>query len=832
MFKTNSRKGLSLAAIVALAGSLLVGATPAQAAGEVTLAPNVGTTYAAISGETFTLKAVAGSTIPGSSWNTLKFRISNASNVTFSATASAAVGGTNQFVGGVTASSTVVSASSTVSGVATLALDLDFTTSDAVLSVVAWLDADGEGDLDAGEFQTDATQVSWFKASNVTWTTAITAIILGDTKLVAKVSTDKNINLAQAQAVQVGFATVSPAATYSAVSGTTVTSTGSFTVGSASVRNTAGTEATVEATHTALAANTYVAQALYGGVEVGSESLSVVGAVVASNIDVPKIAASANTKGTNIRTGTTDVTVTAVVSKSAGVAVADGTVVKVEIAEGSANSVDSKASITAGGKALTNSVSTSVQKIAFDATVTGGKVSIPVALAGLKVDNTFNVKVTNGNTTANTTFTIADTALGLFTDLSLLGTNAAIKIASGGAFSLTYGVLDNFDQPLSTDYRVTLTNGASTATVSQAVVAGKVTFAVTDAADKTEGAYTATLEKLSAATNTYVSAGTTSATTPTVGTVTAATAITLIASSASNLVLNTDAQTAADTRVGGTAPDVNTGNVAELSGQVTDANGLGTTGVVTLTAPDALFEVGGVYTLGSASVNTSATGAYAGVKIYRQLAGKVTVSATIGSVSKGLSLTYLAAAETKAANVVLTVPTAAVKSGSTYTVKAKLTDKFGNPVKVTTTGILSVKYTGPGFVTATLPSTTDAAGELQFNVLLGSSDEGTAAVTVAYDGDQSASTTTDNVTVTATVTIGVVAPEVNAAIGSFNGRWAVRVENAKGSAVSIKVGGKWFKVTSTSDSFVFSRKSRVGATPLVKVWVDGQLLNEQTITVK
>ena len=89
------------------------------------------------------------------------------------------------------------------------------------------------------------------------------------------------------------------------------------------------------------------------------------------------------------------------------------------------------------------------------------------------------------------------------------------------------------------------------------------------------------------------------------------------------------------------------------------------------------------------------------------------------------------------------------------------------------------------------------------------------------------------ITTTKTVAVApAAASEVNAVIGSFNGRWAVRVENAKGSAVSIKVGGKWYKVTATSDSFVFSRKSRVGATVLVKVWVAGDLQNEQTIKVK
>ena len=89
------------------------------------------------------------------------------------------------------------------------------------------------------------------------------------------------------------------------------------------------------------------------------------------------------------------------------------------------------------------------------------------------------------------------------------------------------------------------------------------------------------------------------------------------------------------------------------------------------------------------------------------------------------------------------------------------------------------------------------------------------------------------VTSTQAVTVApAAAPEVNAVIGSFNGRWAVRVENAKGSTVVVKVGGRWFKVVATSDSFVFARKSRVGATPLVKVWVAGELQNEQTVTVK
>ena len=112
-----------------------------------------------------------------------------------------------------------------------------------------------------------------------------------------------------------------------------------------------------------------------------------------------------------------------------------------------------------------------------------------------------------------------------------------------------------------------------------------------------------------------------------------------------------------------------------------------------------------------------------------------------------------------------------------------------------------------------------------------STEVGASTLTATYRPTGDAAST-KNITVAQAITIGTAAAEVNAVIGSFNGRWAVRVENAKGSTVVYKVGGRWFKATASSDNFVFSRKSRVGASVLVKVWVNGDLQNEQTITVK
>jgi hypothetical protein len=171
--------------------------------------------------------------------------------------------------------------------------------------------------------------------------------------------------------------------------------------------------------------------------------------------------------------------------------------------------------------------------------------------------------------------------------------------------------------------------------------------------------------------------------------------------------------------------------------------------------------------------------------------------------------------------------------GKTLVATVKLVDEHGNAVAAddAATESFAVTVTGLGFVGA-IPTKLNASGEATVAVLLGSADEGSVVITATYDAD---GTGTAKAAVTTTKTVAVapaVASEVNAVVGSFNGRWAVRVENAKGSAVSIKVGGKWFKATATSDNFVISRKSKVGATVLVKVWVAGDLQNEQTITVK
>jgi hypothetical protein len=206
----------------------------------------------------------------------------------------------------------------------------------------------------------------------------------------------------------------------------------------------------------------------------------------------------------------------------------------------------------------------------------------------------------------------------------------------------------------------------------------------------------------------------------------------------------------------------------------------------------------------------------------------ITVTSMGGSATTKVTFTGIGVGEGTKLDV--TTP-ATVDPASTFQVKAKLTDAYGNAVEATT-GRMKVTYTGPGIVFGTLPDKTDKNGELSFSVLLGSNDKNAITVVVSYDqnGDGDFVDTKD-LNTTKTINVGATA-EVTAVIGSFNGRVAVRVENAKGSTVSVKIGKSWYKYSAISNNYLQSWKSRKGASVAVSVYVDGELQNVQTITVK
>jgi len=180
----------------------------------------------------------------------------------------------------------------------------------------------------------------------------------------------------------------------------------------------------------------------------------------------------------------------------------------------------------------------------------------------------------------------------------------------------------------------------------------------------------------------------------------------------------------------------------------------------------------------------------------------------------------------------MTFDVSSMESGRAAIVTGTLVDLNGNPVDTPADRIaLTVTGTGATYV-GSLTTQTDANGRFQVALLSGTNQTGTITITAVYSPTATAAAA-DKVTKVHTVSVVTpAAPEVNAVIGSFSGRWAVRVENAKGSVVSVKAGNRWVKFSALNNNYLFSRKSVVGRTIAVSVWVDGELQNSQTITIK
>jgi hypothetical protein len=222
------------------------------------------------------------------------------------------------------------------------------------------------------------------------------------------------------------------------------------------------------------------------------------------------------------------------------------------------------------------------------------------------------------------------------------------------------------------------------------------------------------------------------------------------------------------------------------------------------------------------------------VKFYvtARKAGTYTLTLTAGTATT-TSLIVVSDAQDNAGSA-MAFDISSMESGRAAIVTGTLTDLNGNAVDTTLGGAsiaLSVTGTGATYV-GSLNTETNAEGKFQVALLSGTNQTGTITITAVYSPTSGAAAA-DKVTKVHTVSVvAPTAPEVNAVIGSFNGRWAVRVENAKGSVVSVKAGNRWVKFSALNNNYLFSRKSVVGRTIAVSVWVDGELQNSQTITIK
>ena len=245
--------------------------------------------------------------------------------------------------------------------------------------------------------------------------------------------------------------------------------------------------------------------------------------------------------------------------------------------------------------------------------------------------------------------------------------------------------------------------------------------------------------------------------------------------------------------------------------------------MVTVSAPGLLLNYTAdgskeIYAVGSITVPADKAGAFS-VTAWSNVAGKHTVTITSGTGSATLVLDkFDAAAASTGTSLVITAP-AAVSPGSTLSISATLTDKYGNPVatdgvNLTGAGIadskadFAVSYTGPGLQVGSDPSKFGTDGVAKLGYFLGTNDSGTITVTFQYDanGDNDFADTGD-LTVTKTIVIGTAGNVGALASWTSNqndGTVKMYAKNVIGAGkVQFMVNGEeiaWVRAANTSDS--------------------------------
>jgi trimeric autotransporter adhesin len=664
------------------------------------------------------------------------------------------------------------------------------TSASVTVTVTAFIDVNNNGAVDTTEPQSAQT-VSFQKYSDVTSVVALTQPLQGDTSLTGT-ATLTGINTSQVQSAVTFVASIGGTATGSATLASGVYST---------------------AVSALAAAATVSADVRVAGVKVGASSAT----LTVTKASVVSISAAAvtgdNAKGTAVRpNGAFSVTAKAL---DANTSTASGVAAVAVTGKVSTSAVLSATkTITVAGTLYTSSATLQAASFALT-TDASGNVTLAVSSAGLVAGENIEFNFSSQNVSA-AALTLAQTAVQY---TATAGGTGFITVAPSGAFSVAYTVADQWGVAAPAGHRLVVTYDGTTK--YENLTAGAATVAFTSTASATTNNVTNGFVEAQNSTTLNWSSVSTAVTASAVAVKTTAVAASFVAAP-------THSATAGIARA-------TTGNTAGLTERVTISGQLNHAGQsITVTSTGANFSnaAQGVKAVASTYTTTADGNGYFTVSAYVSKAGAATFTYAAGTATASTTLTVAAAAGNTGTVLDVTGPAGnVIEPGKTVVATITLKDEFGNAVAAddAATESFGVVVTGLGFVGA-LPTKLNSSGTATVTVLLGSADAGNLVITATYSTDGTAA---KQITKVLTIAVSPLAtPEINAVIGSYNGRWAIRVENAKGSVVSVKVGNRWFKYNSLNDNYLFSRKSVVGATLPVAVYVNGQLENVATITVK
>jgi hypothetical protein len=551
--------------------------------------------------------------------------------------------------------------------------------------------------------------------------------------------------------------------------------------------------------------------------------------------------ASASVQGTTetgtgatafIKTGTASVDVMVTVLDKDNVAVAGGRTVIGSITNRTAQ-VKVNAAQSSTAQTLSTDANGQVKFTVSSATARDGeKVTITTVAEGV------------AGSSSDLTIEWADAALTMV-DLNTSSTSIANAearvVAAGTSYVVAVQVADQFNTGVAdADYRLKV-SGSGVAAGFVSLIGGKANVTITDAGVSTSFDSVLTLQKKNATSGLFAD----TTTVKTITTSTSSKAGLLVGAAGSSLYGNTVVTSVAvakvalverDTRVAAVAAPAYV-NKAVLNGKaINTANSTALAGaVVTVSGPTSIiFSNGAVDARGSVTVVADGNGLFE-VNLYSVSAQSDSViTFTFAGVSKTIKVSFTGAGVGEGTSLVVTMP-AAVKPASTFQVKAKLADVYGNGVN-TVAGSIKVTYTGAGIVFGTLPTETDANGELMFSVLLGSNDTGSVNVTVSYDQnadldfvDAKDLNTSGTTAITAS---GVASSETKVNVGSFKGYVALYAKGYKGQKMTAIVAGKWIKVDSLASDFErVVRYTGAGYSITTKIYIDGVQIGDAFTTM-
>ena len=809
-----TRKSLAFGALVALASSAIAGA-PAQAAGEVIVAPTAGTTYTTFSTETFTLATSFAPGVVPASYAQLKYEVASSAAIRTGAgtasTTSAAIAAATLADTTLTSGKAVVTpgTAGTATDVRVLAVAIGTvaspataTTATQTVTVTAFVDANNDGALTAGEWS-QAQTITFKKYSEVTPTVALTPVLAADTSVKATATYPSDLNTAMLTAAdfKVTF-TVAGATGVDAAPGVAASS-GVYT----------------DSGLTGVAASAAVtAQANYKTVALGT---AVTGTVAAQTV-VTVTAALVESADAKVISTVPTVRLNSAYSVKAtlrGAVVAPATVGPVV-----PNKTVSVAITGAGTLTTTRTLS-------INGTVYNGTTAIPASIS-LTSDANGEVKVD----LKSTGFVAADAAVSLtFTSENVASSALAVSQAAtayaitaddgnlystplGTPVSIALSVKDQFGNLSTLADRLAVTpTSAATGYVAPGtsyvmISGGKATISVSSLAATAAGqiSVATALQTLNSATQNYDAYAT-----PVTGT-----AILVNITTAANSFTTAPAATA----TAKVTADAFTTSIADATDNATYSVVVANPGTsLTVAAPGAYIQAGASFGEGTVTVRTPANGTVA-VTIWAHTVGSLTATFTNGTAVKTSVITVTT--DLLPAKVSLTTP-AQAQVGQALDVVITVTDKWDNVVATPAAvgagnlGFLTLSSTGTGYF-ASSSAVANAAGKATVKYIVGTADIGTAFLSATLD-------LATDVTAAKSIEFGLTDGDVLAG----GKRIFVNAEFAKGRTVTVTVNGKrlYSKVQTTDNAVELAFTQRRAGTYTVTVRISGGIVFTEKVTV-